>query len=246
MSLFKQKLKNLLNDSYSSNQPKNIENQFCNIILKTYRKIKKDNSRQSIILSSYKKNSSKLQKSKIAHNNRFYSNKENYSMKIKRGISFKTAENMVQTFSLLNNDSRSISNNPFYINMNRYISNNSKSKEKIKKHIDFFKIENSTSKNHICNRPKTVFKIIKKRKNINRNPASYKLVPTYSKKLVSIMNSKKNNKLIFEETKDNTNKKNYNFSETIKKNQNRIEFNCSFSRNYIKKYFSKSGNYFNY
>ena len=246
MSLFKQKLKNLLNDSYSSNQPKNIENQFCNIILKTYRKIKKDNSRQSIILSSYKKNSSKLQKSKIAHNNRFYSNKNNDSINIKRGISFKTAENMVQTFSLLNNDSRSINNNPFYINMNRYLSNNSKSKEKIKKHIDFFKIENSTSKNHICNRPKTVFKIIKKRKNINRNPASYKLVPTYSKKLVSIMNSKKNNKLIFEETKDNTNKKNYNFSETIKKNQNRIEFNCSFSRNYIKKYFSKSGNYFNY
>ena len=106
--------------------------------------------------------------------------------------------------------------------MSRYLSNNSKSKEKIKKHIDFFKIENSTSKNHICNRPKTVFKIIKKRKNINRNPVFYKLVPTYSKKLVSIMNSKKNNKLIFEETKDNTNKNNYNFSETIKNNHKNI------------------------
>ena len=246
MSLFKEKLKYLLNDSYSSNQLKNIENQFCDIILKTYRKIKKDNSRQSIILSSYKKNSSKLQKSKIARYNRFYSDKENYSMKIKRGISFKTAESMMQTFSLLNNDSRSISNNPFYINMSRYLSNKSKSKEKIKKHIDFFKMENSTSKNLICNRPKTVFKIIKKRKNINRNPAFYKLMPTYSKKLASIMNSTKSNKLIFEETKDNTNKNNYNFSETIKKNQNRIKFNCSYSKKYIKKYFSKSGNYFNY
>jgi hypothetical protein len=60
------------------------------------------------------------------------------------------------------------------------------------------------------------------------------------------MNSKKNNKLIFEETKDNTNKNNYNFSETIKKNQNRINYNYGFSRTYIKKYFSKSGNYFNY
>ncbi len=246
MSLFKQKLKNLLNDSYSLNQPKNIEDQFCNIILKTYRKIKKDNSRQSIILSSYKKNSSKLQKSKIAHNNRFYSDKERNSLNKKRGISFKTAENMVQTFSLLNNDSRSCSNNPFYINMSRYLNNNSKSKEKIKKHVDFFKIENSISKNHICNRPKTVFKIIKNNKNINRNPTFYKLKPTYSKKLASFMNNK-NNKLIFEESKDNTKKNNYNFSETIKKNQNIIKFNnCSFSRNYIKKYFSKSGNYFNY
>ena len=244
MSLFKQKLKNLLNDSYSLNQPKNIEDQFCNIILKTYRKIKKDNSRQSIILSSYKKNSSKLQKSKIAHNNRFYSDKERNSLNKKRGISFKTAENMVQTFSLLNNDSRSCSNNPFYINMSRYLNNNSKSKEKIKKHVDFFKIENSISKNHICNRPKTVFKIIKNNKNINRNPTFYKLKPTYSKKLASFMNNK-NNKLIFEENKDNTKKNNYNFSETIKKNQNIIKFNnCSFSRNYIKKYFSKSGNYF--
>ena len=253
MSLFKQKLKNLLNDSYSLNQPKNIESQFCNIILKTYRKIKKDNSRQSIILSSYKKNSSKLQKSKIAHNNRFYSNKNNDSINIKRGISFKTAESMIQTFSLLNNDSRSCSNNPFYINMSRYLSNNSKSKEKIKKHIDFFKFENSTSKNHICNRPKTVFKIIKNNKNnknnknINRNPTFDKLKPTYSKKLISFMNTKKSNKLIFEESKNNTNKNNYNFSETIKKNQNRLKFNnCSLSRNYIKKYFSKSENYFNY
>jgi 1-deoxy-D-xylulose-5-phosphate synthase len=67
------------------------------------------------------------------------SNKENYSMKIKRGITFKTAENMVQTFSLLNNDSRSISNNPFYINMSRYLSNNSKSKEKIKNILIFLK-----------------------------------------------------------------------------------------------------------
>ena len=247
MSLFKQKLKNLLNDSYSLNQPKNIEDQFCNIILKTYRKIKKDNSRQSIILSSYKKNSSKLQKSKIAHNNRFYSDKECNSMSIKRGISFKTAESMVQTFSLLNNDSRSCSNNPFYINMSRYLSNNSKSKEKLKKHIDFFKIENSTSKNHICNRPKAVFNITKNNKNINRNPTFNKLKSTYSKKLASFMNTKKSNKLIFEESKNNTNKNNYNFSETIKKNQNRLKFdNCSFSRNYIKKYFSKSGNYFNY
>jgi hypothetical protein len=247
MSLFKQKLKNLLNDSYSLNQPKNIEDQFCNIILKTYRKIKKDNSRQSIILSSYKKNSSKLQKSKIAHNNRFYSNKNNDSINIKRGISFKTAESMIQTFSLLNNDSRSCSNNPFYINMSRYLSNNSKSKEKLKKHIDFFKIENSTSKNQICNRPKAVFNNTKNNKNINRNPTFNKLKSTYSKKLASFMNTKKSNKLIFEESKNNTNKNNYNFSETIKKNQNRLKFdNCSFSRNYIKKYFSKSGNYFNY
>ena len=245
MSLFKQKLKNLLNDSYSLNQPKNIENQFCDIILKTYRKIKKDNSRQSIILSSYKKNSSKLQKSKIAHNNRFYSNKNNDSINIKRGISFKTAESMIQTFSLLNNDSRSCSNNPFYINMSRYLSNNSKSKEKIKKHIDFFK--NSTSKNYICNRPNAVFNITKNNKNINRNPTFDKLKPTYSKKLISFMNTKKSNKLIFEESKNNTNKNNYNFSETIKKNQNRLKFNnCSLSRNYIKKYFSKSENYFNY
>ena len=248
MSLFKQKLKTLLNDSYSLNQPKNIEDQFCNIIIKTYKKIKKDNSRQSIILSSYKKNSSKLQKSKFSHKNRFYSNKENDSMNIKRGISFKTAESMVQTFSLINNDSRSCSNNPFYINMSRYLSNNSKSKEKIKKHIDFFKMENSISKNHICNRPKTVFKIIKNNKNINRNPTTlYKLKPTYSKKLATFMNTKKSNKLVFEESKDNTSKNTYNFSETIKKSKNKLKFNnCSFSRNYIKKYFSKSGKYFNY
>ena len=248
MSLFKQKLKNLLNDSYSLNQQKNIENQFCNIILKTYRKIKKDNRRQSIILSSYKKNSSKLLKSKIYHNNRFYSEKDNNSMKIKRGISFKTAESMIQTFSLLNNDSRSYSNNPFYIHMSKYLKDNSKSKEKLQKPIDFFKIENSISKIHLCNRPKTFFKIIKNNKNINRNSTFYNLKPTYSKKRVNLINTKNTNKFLFEENKDNSKKNNYNFSETIKKDQNNgVKFNnCSFSKNNIKKYFSKNGNYFNH
>ena len=55
MSTFKQKLKSLLNDTSSLNDTSNVEKKFDQFFLRTYRKIKKDNTRQSISIFESKK-----------------------------------------------------------------------------------------------------------------------------------------------------------------------------------------------
>ena len=87
MYSFKQKLKKILNDSYSFKEPINMEQKLDQIILKTFRKIKKDNNRQSILWSNYKNNSIKLNQEK-SKKKVFFSRKREFVYKWdKRDIS---------------------------------------------------------------------------------------------------------------------------------------------------------------
>ena len=56
MNSFKQKLRSLLNDSSSIKDTSNIDQKFEQFLLRTYRKIKLDNTRQSLLVSTYKNN----------------------------------------------------------------------------------------------------------------------------------------------------------------------------------------------
>ena len=97
MSTFKQKLKILLKDSSSSNLPLNDDQLLGKIMLKTLQKIRRSNSRQPIQLFTYKtKNNLYKKESKSSIDE--YLQKNN----IEKGISSKTALNMIQALSLLN------------------------------------------------------------------------------------------------------------------------------------------------
>ena len=160
MTSFKQKLKALLNDSSSLKDMSNIDKKFDQFLLRTYRKIKRDNTRQSFISSNY--NNYSINNRKTTRN--FYiSNNINKSGN-KRGISPKIAERMAQTFSLMKEEnSKSIYNNfrdeIFFNAINKYLKNSSKIKRKIQRDIDYITKDknNSSIKYQGMNRPKSVF-----------------------------------------------------------------------------------------
>ena len=139
MSTFKQKLKSLLNDTSSLNDTSNVEKKFDQFFLRTYRKIKKDNTRQSISIFENKKTFSndyrKVKKDLFLNHSITSGNK--------RCISPKIAERMAQTFSLMKNEnSKNIYNDYksgiFYNTINKFMDNSSKLKMKIQKGIDSF------------------------------------------------------------------------------------------------------------
>ena len=157
---FKQKLKALLNDSPPFKDMSNIDQKFDQFLLRTYRKIKKDNTRQSIIVSNFDNNYSNYNRKTTR--NFLFNNKKSGN---KRGISPNIAERMVQTFSLMKEEnSKNIYNNyqseKFYNAINKYMQNSSKIKRKIQRDIDYITKDkyNSTIKcSSRINRPKSVF-----------------------------------------------------------------------------------------
>ena len=160
MNSFKQKLKSLLNDSSSLKDTSNIDQKFEQFLLRTYRKIKLDNTRQSLLVSTYKNNYSNNFR-KTTRNSFMYNTKISGK---KRGISPNIAERMAQTFSLMKNEkSRSIYNNfksdMFYNALNKYMDNSSKIKRKIQRGIDYIiqdKNNSTISRYSKNNRPKSV------------------------------------------------------------------------------------------
>ena len=160
MNSFKQKLKSLLNDSSSIKDTSNIDQKFEQFLLRTYRKIKLDNTRQSLLVSTYKNNFSnnfrKTTRNSFINNSKITENK--------RGISPNIAERMAQTFSLMKNENSSnIYNNfkseMFYNALNKYMNNSSKIKRKIQRSIDYIIQDknNSTIRYSGNNRPKSLF-----------------------------------------------------------------------------------------
>ena len=158
MNSFKQKLKSILNDSSSLKDMSNIDQKFEQFLLKTYKKIKRDNIRQSIMVSYYSTNERKTTRNIFKSNMNLSGNK--------RGISPKTAHRMVQTFSLMKNtNSNSYYNNnkydTLYNALNRYLSNSSKIQKKIQRDIGYITKDNYNYKYKIkasrINRAKSLF-----------------------------------------------------------------------------------------
>ena len=139
MTSFKQKLKTLLNDSSSLKDMSNFDKKFDQFFLRTYRKIKKDNTRQSINFSECKKffsnNYRKVKKDLALNNSNISGNK--------RGISPKIAERMAQTFSLIGNENsknncyNDYKSGIFYNTLNKFMDNSSKLKIKIQRDIHY-------------------------------------------------------------------------------------------------------------
>ncbi len=231
MSSFKQKLKVLLIDS-SLKVPTNIEQKFDNILLKTYRKIKRDNTRKSIL--NYKNYSSKNIMPKGIINL-----KDNNSLNKRKGISPKTAVNMIQTLSIIKNPySRNNNyNNPFYSTMYKYLNSSLKIKNKIQRNIDYIRNESSNSKNKysICNRPKCSF---------IESKTVFNLKQIYDNKRKSIIENEKGEDILFNE---NNKLKNNNlfFYESFNKLKKNKKKNSFYSRNIFNKNASRDS-YFNY
>ena len=85
MTSFKQKLKTLLNDSSSLKDMSNFDKKFDQFFLRTYRKIKKDNTRQSINFSECKKffsnNYRKIKKDLVLNDSNISGNKREFPQK---------------------------------------------------------------------------------------------------------------------------------------------------------------------
>ena len=185
MNSFKQKLKSLLNDSSSIKDTSNIDQKFEQFLLRTYRKIKLDNTRQSLLVSTYKNNFSnnfrKTTRNSFINNLKITENK--------RGISPNIAERMAQTFSLMKNENSSnIYNNfkseMFYNALNKYMNNSSKIKRKIQRSIDYIIQDknNSTIRYSANNRPKSLFNKTININNIysnNKNKTIYNIRKIY-------------------------------------------------------------------
>ena len=153
MSSFKQKLKALLNDSSSFQNAINNEQKFGQIMIKIYRKVKSCNNIQSKLLINYKTYSFEninYQKDK------YFPEKKDYFSKNKKGISQKTAINMIEALSLLRNyNSRNCNKDPFYEKMNKYLNDTSKTNHKIQRDLFYFKIDYSNHNYSRYNRPKS-------------------------------------------------------------------------------------------
>ena len=209
MASFKQKLKSLLNDSSSFKDTTNIDQKFDQFFMLTYKKIKKDNAPQSLLVSKYSNNSRKSTLN--------YFKTKSHRYEINRGISPKTAKNMVETFSLLNkeNSYNNYQSDNFYNSINRYLDNSSKIQRKIQKSIDYISKDNynSRSKCSMINRPKSVFNY-----NINNK------INHSNKNKTNIHNIKK----LFEKTIDNSSKK----KETFRKNprKDKLDFSVFFNQ----------------
>ena len=158
MSSFKQKLKSILNDSSSLKDKSSIDQKFDQFLLKTYKKIKKDNTRHSIIPSNYFNNDEKTTRNLFI----------NYSKvsKYQKGISPNTAKRMAQTFSLINNensknDYKDYSDSTFYETLNKVMKNSSKIDKKIQRDFDYITRDYNKSSSKIkystINRHKSIF-----------------------------------------------------------------------------------------
>ena len=165
MTSFKQKLKSLLNDSSSIKDMSNIDQKFDQFLMRTYKKIKKDNAPKSIIVSKYSNNTPKVTRNYIQINS--------HQRKNNRGISPNIAKRMAQTFSLMNKEnSMNNQNEDFYNVLNKYLDNSTKMQRKIQKSIDYITKDIYTSKSKCSgiNRTKSVFNF----NAINMNSHSHK------------------------------------------------------------------------
>ena len=237
MSSFKQKLKTLLIDSSSFKNPINNEEKFGQTMIKIYRKVKSYNNIQSKLLNTnYKIYSSKNKNSQI--NKNFPEKSNHISKNKKKGISPKTAINMIEALSLLKNyNSRNCNKDPFYEKMNKYLSDNSKTNQKVQRDLYYFKINNSNSNYSKCNRPKSYFN---SRNNNNKNKNIYNLKQSYHSNAIDLINKEDN--LLYNIKKDN-----FNFIDSFneyKKNRKKNLFN--FSRNKSNKYLSKTNYNYNF
>ena len=152
MTSFKQKLKSLLNDSSSFKDMSNIDQKFDQFLMRTYKKIKKDNAPKSIMVSKYSNNTPKV--------TRNYIQTKSYRRQNNRSISQNIAKLMAQTFSLMNKEnSMNNQNEDFYNTLNKYLDNSTKMQRKIQKSIDYITKDIYTSKSKCSgiNRPKSVF-----------------------------------------------------------------------------------------
>jgi hypothetical protein len=181
MTSFKQKLKSLLNDSSSFKDMSNIDQKFDQFLIRTYKKIKKDNAPQSIMMSNYTKYPQKTTRNFLG---------KSHCIENKRGISPNTAKSMAQTFHLMNKENSmnyynsNYQNENFYNTLNRYLDNSSKIQRKIQKNIDYITKDNfnSRSKCSGINRPKSVFNYSTINKNShNKNKIMYNMRKMFEK-----------------------------------------------------------------
>ena len=199
MTSFKQKLKSLLNDSSSFKDISNIDQKFDQFFMLTYKKIKKDNAPQSLLVSKYSNNPHKSTRNYFKTNYR--------RSEINRGISPKTAKSMVETFSLINKENlyNNYQSENFYNSINRYLDNSSKIQRKIQKSINYINKDNynSRSKYSMINRPKSVFNNRSNHSNKNKTNIQNmtkifeKTIYSSSKKRESYKNNLRKEKLDF-------------------------------------------------
>lgn len=248
MSSFKQKLRYLLNDSSAYPIPANMDQKLERIILKTYSKIKKDNRPQSIMIN-YKNDSCKLNKSKLS--NKKFSEKNCYSINNLRGISPKTAVNIVQTFSILKskkNNSRNHNNNLyFYTCLSKYLKEPLKINQRLKMDIEYLSSDNS---NYNDSKNKNIFTLTfnnsnneRKRNLIHKSNNNFQKMNL--KTFSSLIRNKDKNNFKFEDYKVNIREdKNFNtiFNDFKKERKNK---KFSYSRNNFKKYFCTTDKLFN-
>ena len=208
MSSFKQKLKSLLNDTSSFKYPINNEQKFGQTMIKIYRRVKSYNKNQSKLLNTnYKIYSSKNLNSQ---KNICFPEKADYISKNKKGISPKTAINIIEALSLLKNyNSRNCNKDPFYEKMNKYLNDTSKTNQKIQRDLYYFKIDNSNSYYSRCNRPKSYFNV---KNNRNKNKHIYNLKQNYHKNMIDLINKEDN---LFYNNENNIKKDNYIFFDSF-------------------------------
>ena len=187
MSSFKQKLKSLLKDSKSFQIPKNNEQKFGQIMRKTYRKIKIENSRQSILLAN-KTFSSKTINSLTS---KYLPEKLGYDKNSQKGISPKTASNMLQALSLLKyKNSIKLNKDPTLEKITKYINDNLKIKSTVRRNIFYLRNGNSISNYSIYNRPRTSFN---SRNNSSKKKPVYKLKKTYTRNINTLIKKTEDN-----------------------------------------------------
>ena len=238
MSSFKQKLKNILYDSSIDKNIRNEEQKFSQIMLKAFRKIKRDNNRQSLSLNYKKYNSSISLKTKLP--------KKSNCLKLKsKGISPKTAAFMLQTLTLMKNENsrNNIKENSISESISKYLDDNYKMKRIIKRNMDYVLGDNSHSKSKysLYNKPKNSFD---NKKHINMRKSIYNLKQVYSQKLNDLMESK-DDILLIDKNKGNYKNKKINIYETFNKFRSKPKNkNDSYSRNNVNQLFYRTNFYF--
>ena len=230
MNSFKQKLKSLLNDSLSLKDTSNIDQKFDQFLLRTYRKIKRDNTRQSIIVSKYQNNYSNNFK-KTSKN--FFMNNSKISRK-KRGISPNIKNRMAQTFSRLKNENsmniyNKYQNEIFYNEIHKCMDNSSKINKKIQRNIDYIIRDrnNSTIKYAGVNRPKSVInnKAINNiySNNKNKNRTIYNIRKIYENNIEKTPKEKEK-KIIGESFRYNLSRGKIDFNDYFNQFRNRQKY----------------------
>ena len=236
MSSFKKKLREILDDSTTFKSPSNNDEKLGHLMKKTFRKIKRDNSRHSL----YRNNSTK----DININKLFPQKIDYFLIKQNKRITPKTAANMIQTLSLLKNHSRNYYKGANYKSMTKYLNDSSIIKQKLKRNINYLNkdISNLNHTYKICNRPITSFTSFNKNlnKSINKNTTIFNLKQINNKKSNNLINNKDdffndNDKDILKKSKSKLNDECFN--QFIKKQKNKI---YSYSRkNNANKYYTR-------